>query len=172
MTDELDLQNLTLDEIDELQSALETIKKFKSTKDKIQPKKKKRGRPPKKKVETQPEIVETTEDKIKKQPPRRRVIKKVDRRISDEGTPCIIQPLNIKERKNTFFESEFANMHREDVQIDKKLISNNTKLPRRLPVEYVDVECSRCGRMYTTLENHIYKLNGELIAICPKCSTR
>lgn len=189
----INLENLSLQEIDELQNALSTLKKHmggeakkENSSTKKSPTKKKRGRPPKK---TSTSTTKKRGRPPKKKPdnqsatPQRKLIRqKRTRRLKkneghpqlrdEKGVPCGFEPIQTKNRPNLFLGSAFENMHRKDVSIDKKLNKTNQVSTRRPKVEKVDVECSRCGKIFTTWETNLQFIGGEVIAYCEKCSNR
>lgn len=113
---------------------------------------KKRGRPPKKKVD-KPEEVDIIEEPVQQESPRRvRRIGEVNNPRRKHGNPkgaqARIEPMNNKNRPNLFLKSDIAKQFKGDTNIDKKLWGSNEPSVRRQVADLVEVPCRVCGDYY------------------------
>jgi hypothetical protein len=72
-----------------------------------------------------------------------------------------------KKRTNKFSDMPEASMHKEDIEIDKKLWKHAPTIRNR-PVDFVDVKCRVCGKTETISTNMID--SGDRYK-CNNCST-
>lgn len=93
-------------------------------------------------------------------------------RMPNKGRQTRVQSIDVDGvRPNLFLGSEFENLHKADSKLDQKLTGNNQPEQRRVPVQYVEVECAKCGKIFEELNTKIQVIEGEVKNICHRCST-
>lgn len=74
------------------------------------------------------------------------------------------------ERPNDFVRKGMHKLHKKDIAIDKALAGNNELTERRPEVQYIDVECTRCGNIWEVLPQQMYRDDtGQINFICDDC---
>ncbi len=91
--------------------------------------------------------------------------------VGGTGTICRRETLNTGPRPNLFLESKDYNAHKKDIAIDKLLLGKNKPSEKRDAVEYIEIDCYKCGFTFVTTSNKIYKVGNEYKAECNRCSS-
>lgn len=165
------VQTLDKDSLLKLLDVLATIKDQTKDTTKDSPKKtvgKKRGRPKKVDVKPETDILETQvevddDDQNDQDEPQPRRTPRKPRQLNvgkQKGSQARVEPFTAKKRPNLFLKSKFANAHKDDTLIDKKLATGRQPTERGVRNELVEVDCNDCGKSYI--------VNEELVFIDPE----
>ncbi len=104
-------------------------------------------------------------------------------RDNEEGvgrTECRKESLNTGPRSNKFLESEDYNKHKKDTKLDKLLhqkiqedgtVKINPIPERRESIEYVTIDCYKCGKSFVTTSNNVIQVGNEYKSECNRCSS-
>jgi len=73
-------------------------------------------------------------------------------------------------RPNLFLDMPVSNQFKDDVAIDKKLSGGVAREPRRGKIDYIEMECSRCGEEWEVLPSQLVNDPDEgYYFICDEC---
>lgn len=81
------------------------------------------------------------------------------------------EPMNLSGNRPNLFDEvqDKSALHMDDAAIDKKL-AVAPRVPRRPPVEYIEVECSVCGYLYEVHPNLVLRTDEGLTFTCNDCT--
>ena len=75
-------------------------------------------------------------------------------------------------RKNLFVERGFANLHKDDIEIDKKLSGHNKPLQRNIRNNSIEVECKHCGDLWKVPSKTVFHDEEGIQFVCDDCQTK
>ena len=107
--------------------------------------------------------------KIEQGPIRRSRRQNIPTTTTTSSKQAVAQPLDLEgKRLNLFEDQELMNLHKEDIEIDKKLSSGKQPTKRGLRQSNMkDVECCKCHQVYKVSESLLtgknYKCNDCII---------
>ncbi len=194
---DLNTDNLSVDDLQKVENLIAKLsKKKETTKPKFKSKsrsKKKQTKPSKSRQNSEIEKVGTAQNprKISSRKPQisthleGRTLTPAQQKVKDneEGvgnTACRMQPITIGPRENKFLKSADYNSCKEDTQFDKLMHQKVTEdgeviinpIPeRREAVEYVTIDCYKCGRSFVTTSNNVVQIGNEYKSECNRCSS-
>lgn len=81
------------------------------------------------------------------------------------------EPMDLSGNRPNLFDKmqDKASLHLDDHEIDKKL-AVAPRVPRRPPVEYIEVECSVCGYLFEVHPNLVLRTDEGLTFTCNDCT--
>lgn len=182
MTKKINLLQLkeTINNLDKetILKLIEVLSQKSQTPKKTKPVGKKRGRPKKENIDESKDeelptnnIIQEEEEEPVETPTRqtRRPKNYSGGTKSGKGAQARVEPFVSKKRPNLFLKSKFANAHKDDILIDKKLRGNNEPTTRGVRDTLIEVECRGCGRQEIVSESLIYRDDDGIVYNCERC---